>query len=118
MPFVRTSRGVTRTSRDSSCNSGQAQFEDKTTVATYGAGQILNLFHPAEAFARNVRAYVSTLLPALKCMMDVQSSDGNGLLLKYAASYVSKWHGRVRVRRDVLCESGSLRGSLSPPART
>ncbi|PFX19004.1 hypothetical protein AWC38_SpisGene16592 [Stylophora pistillata] len=72
--------------------SGQAHFDDKTIVSQADGGQILNLFHPAEAFRRNLRAYISTVLPALKCRLDVQSSDGNGLLLKYAASYVSKWH--------------------------
>ena len=54
--------------------------------------QILDLFHPPEAFAKNLRAYISTVLPALKCRMDVQTSDGKGMLLRYAASYVSKWH--------------------------
>ena len=54
--------------------------------------QILDLFHPSEAFAKNLRAYISTVLPALKCRMDMKTSDAKGMLLRYAASYVSKWH--------------------------
>ena len=48
--------------------------------------------HPAEAFALNLCTYISTLIPSPKCRMDVQSADANGMLLKYAASYVTKWH--------------------------
>ena len=54
--------------------------------------QYLKLFHPPGAFAENLRGYISTMTPSLKCRMDVQSADGKGMLLKYAASYVSKWH--------------------------
>ena len=54
--------------------------------------QILHLFHRSEAFAKNLRAYISTVLPALKCRMVIQTSDGKGMLLRYAASYVSKRH--------------------------
>lgn len=52
----------------------------------------LNLHHPAEAFADNLRAYISTVIPALKCRMDVQTADGNGMLLRYVTSYVAKCH--------------------------
>ena len=54
--------------------------------------QILNLFHPTEAFRQNLRAYIASVLPALKCHMDVQTTDGKGMVLRYCASYVSKWH--------------------------
>ena len=67
-------------------------FEHKTRIHMENGTQILDLFHPPEAFAKNLRAYISTVLPALKCRMDVQTSDGKGMLLRYAASYVSKWH--------------------------
>ena len=67
-------------------------FEHKTRIRMENGTQILDLFHPPEAFAKNLRAYISTVLPALKCRMDVQTSDGKGMLLRYAASYVSKWH--------------------------
>ncbi|KAJ7386050.1 hypothetical protein OS493_012384 [Desmophyllum pertusum] len=63
----------------------------KTEVKTVNEKDAITFFHPPEAFAMNLRAYISTLLPSLKCRMDVQTSDGKGMLLKYASSYVSKW---------------------------
>ena len=67
-------------------------FEQQTRVSMDNGKQILDLFHQTEAFAKNLRAYISTVLPALKCRMDIQTSDGKGMLLRYAASYDSKWH--------------------------
>ena len=61
-------------------------------VQQIGENSSLNPFHPADAFAVNLRLYISTMTPSLKCRMDVQTADGQGMLLKYAASYVSKWH--------------------------
>ena len=52
----------------------------------------LSLHYPPEAFAMNLRAYLSTVLPALKCRMDVQLTDGKAMILRYVTSYVSKWH--------------------------
>lgn len=54
--------------------------------------QILDFFHPSEALAKNLRAHISTVLPALKCQMDIQTSDGKDMLHGYATSYVSKKH--------------------------
>ena len=65
---------------------------DKTDVHVVDETEYLKLFHPADAFAENLRAYISTITPSLKCRMDVQSANREGMLLKYAASYVSKWH--------------------------
>ena len=53
--------------------------------------QVLRLHHPAEAFAVNLCGYISSLVPSLKCRMDVQTSDGRGMVVRYVASYVSKW---------------------------
>ena len=36
----------------------------------------LCLHNPEDAFVLNLRVYISTLLPALTCHMDVQTSDG------------------------------------------
>jgi hypothetical protein len=44
--------------------------------------QILHLKHPSEAFALNLRAYISTVLPTLHCSMDFQTTDGRGMLFK------------------------------------
>lgn len=38
----------------------------------------------------NIRAYVPSLVGALYRCMDVQSSDGKGMLLKHVSSYVAK----------------------------
>jgi hypothetical protein len=50
----------------------------------------LHLKHPAEAFACNLRAYISTVLPALECSMDFQTTDNRAMLLRYVTSYVTK----------------------------
>ena len=50
-----------------------------------------NLKHPAAEFAFNLHAYISTLLPTLKCSMDYQTTDGVGMLLRYVSSYVTKF---------------------------
>jgi hypothetical protein len=64
---------------------------DQTEVLSVRETQVVKLHHPAEAFALNLRAYISSLIPSLKCRMDVQTSDGHGMLLRYVTSYVSKW---------------------------
>jgi hypothetical protein len=66
--------------------------ETDTEVQTENGVSILKIRHPAEAFAHNIRGYISTILPALQCRMDVQFSDGHGMLLKYVSSYVTKAH--------------------------
>ena len=65
---------------------------DDTKVDSHNGVSSISISHPAEAFAENIRAYISTILPALECRMDVQSSDGHGLLLKYVSSYVTTAH--------------------------
>ena len=39
----------------------------------------------------NLRAYIDTLSPTLKCSMDVQTTDGSGMLMRYTSSYILKW---------------------------
>jgi hypothetical protein len=53
------------------------------------------LKHPADAFAVNLRAYIATLLPALQCSMDFQTTDGRAMLLSYVTSYVTKWQDGI-----------------------
>ena len=64
---------------------------DQTEVLSVRETQVVKLHHFAKAFALNLRAYISSLIPSLKCRMDVQTSDGHGMLLRYVTSYVSKW---------------------------
>ena len=61
-----------------------------TYVQTTTNIDTLHIVHPADAFALNLRAYIDTLLPSLCCSMDVQTSDGHGMILRYVTSYVSK----------------------------
>ncbi len=65
--------------------------EQQTFFENKGEQAILHLKHPADAFALNLRAYISTLLPALQCSMDFQTTDGLAMLLSYVTSYVTKW---------------------------
>ena len=74
------------------------QVQENATFCTDTEGnKTLHLRHPADAFAVNLRAYIDTLVPSLKCSMDVQTSDGHGMLLKYVASYVAKWQDSLPV---------------------
>ena len=61
-----------------------------TEVISNNGSMLLKLYHPADAFALNLRAYISSVVPSLKSHMDVQTSDGHGMLLRYVTSYVSK----------------------------
>ena len=67
------------------------QLQDKDSyIETRHDKKVFHLEHPAEEFALNLRAYVSTLLPALKCSMDFQTTDRRTMLLRYVSSYVNK----------------------------
>ena len=54
--------------------------------------QVMHLFHPQQAFERNLRGYISTVVSALSCRMDFQLTDRKRMMLCYITSYVSKWH--------------------------
>ena len=73
-----------------------------TDIITRDGMQVLRLHHPAEAFALNLRGYISSLVPSLKWRMDVQTSDGREMVLRYVASYVSKW--QVSYQNDSLLQ--------------
>ena len=60
--------------------------EESTTVLTRENKGVLKSYHPKEAFEINLRGYISSITPALKCVTDVQGTDGKGMLLKYASS--------------------------------
>lgn len=92
IPFANANLSFLAADLQKSDKSAMPQNSEKTKVTNVQDRETISFFHPPEAFAMNLRAYISTLLPSLKCRMDVQSSDGKGMLLKYAASYVSKWH--------------------------
>lgn len=64
--------------------------EEKSFFENRDGRHLLRLKHPADAFASNLRAYISTLLPMLQCSMDFQTTDGRAMLLRYVCSYVTK----------------------------
>ena len=66
-------------------NNNPSGFQSTEGVTT------LSLYHPHEAFALNLRSYISTVIPTLQYRMDFQTADGRSMLLKYVTSYVSKW---------------------------
>ena len=43
---------------------------------------VQHLKHPAEEFALNLHSYIATIMPALKCHMDYQTTDGVAMLLR------------------------------------
>ena len=68
-----------------------AANENSTDIITSTDSKIFRLHHPTDAFALNLRGYISSLIPSLRCRMDVQTSDGRSMILRYVTSYVSKW---------------------------
>lgn len=56
----------------------------------------LNLHYPQHAFALCLRAYLSSILPFLKCSMDVQTTDQKG------NNYAVRYRLRIKVQRQPL----------------
>lgn len=52
----------------------------------------LQLHYTEEEAHRSIRAYVTTLLGSPRCRMDVQVAGGEGMLLRYVTSHVTKMH--------------------------
>lgn len=66
--------------------------EMPTSIATESNDKAhLSLHYPHSALALKLRAYISSVIPFLKCRMDVQFSDQSGMLMRYVTSYVSKF---------------------------
>ena len=66
--------------------------ENPTCITTGENGkQHLSLYYPHSAFALKLRAYISSVLPFLKCRMSVQFYDQSGMLMRYVSNYVSKF---------------------------
>ena len=58
------------------------------------------------------RACIPALTGSLQCSMDVQSSDGKGMLLKYVTSCVAKCHDVVKTQQ-LYSRVGSVPSSQS-----
>ena len=61
----------------------------------------------------NLRAFVPALTGSLQCSMDVQSSDGKAMLLKYVTSYVAKCHDAVKTQQLYSVDLGAYQAATS-----
>ena len=82
-------RAVVLGSQQSWSGSGWA-VRKEPSVYDAAAG-LLFLRHCPEDFELGIRAYAPDVLGPLKCHVDVQTSDGRGMLLRYCAGYVPKF---------------------------
>ena len=64
--------------------------EGPTTLHTSHGSTQIKFHHPSDAFALNLRTYIASVLPALRCHMDVQSGNGQAMVLRYVTDYVTK----------------------------
>ena len=80
---------IVRSSQISWTGSGWPR-RDASTVWDKTA-EHLRLHHPESAWKEGMRAFMPDVLASLKCHMDVQASDGRGMLLRYVAGYVPKF---------------------------
>lgn len=104
---------VTKFQKSNSRSKSLSIQPQDTYVTTEDKKQYLHIKHTPEAFAENLRAYIDTLLPSLKCSMDVQTSDGHGMILRYVTSYVSKWsetfHNTSLFNNDINASHAAFR---------
>lgn len=84
-----------------------------TRVENTGYGQDFRFRYTTADNAKNIRAYASTLLGSLHCRVDLQSSDGKGMLLKYVSSYVSKCHDSIRAEQLYSPDLGAFQAVTS-----
>ena len=61
----------------------------------------------------NLRDFVPALTGSLQCSLDVQSSDGKAMLLKYVTSYVAKWHDAVKTQQLYSVDLGAYQAAAS-----
>ncbi|CAK0818116.1 unnamed protein product, partial [Prorocentrum cordatum] len=54
-------------------------------------GKTLRLHHTARDLHHKLRAYMPAVIAGMKSHMDVQTSDGRGMLLRYVSSYTAKF---------------------------
>ena len=91
--------------------------DGQTNVLEENGTKRIQLSHPANAFAKQFRGYIDTVLPCLQCSMDVQTTDGRGMILKYVASYVCKaqesYHSDALYCRDLAPSTAAFRYALS-----
>ena len=77
--------------------------EDPTHITENNNIPIIHISHPSTAHNIGLRGYIDTLLPVLKSSMDVQTTNGKQMLMKYVTFYVSK--GKESFHTDTLYTS-------------
>lgn len=65
-----------------------AIHDGDTCLEQSGNSKIIEICHFTDVFALNLKAYICIVIQAFECRMDVQMSDGHGLLLQYFSLYV------------------------------
>ena len=68
-------------------------------------------------FALNLRAYIATLFPVLKCQMDYQTTDGVAMLFRYVTSCVTKSHDSISIDSMYSYEIQGREAATLPNAR-
>ena len=61
----------------------------------------------------NLQAFVPAVTGSLQCSMDVQSSDGKAMLLKYVTSYVAKCYDAVKTQQLYSVDLGAYQTATS-----
>lgn len=61
----------------------------------------------------NLRDFDPALTGSLQCSLDVQSSDGKAMLLKYVTSYVAKCHDAVKTQQLYSVDLGAYQAATS-----
>ena len=61
----------------------------------------------------NLRGFVPAVTGSQQCSMDVQSSDGKAMLLKYVTSYIAKCHDAVKTQQLYSVDLGAYQAATS-----
>ena len=61
--------------------------EEPNSVSNIDQHEYLKFHHPEDAFAKNLRGHISTVMPALKCRMDMRHTDGCGTIFIFIYYY-------------------------------
>lgn len=87
--------------------------EGPTTVLNENGESFIAFHHTQTDKGCNLRAYIPAITGSLQCSMDVQSSNGKAMLLKYVTSYVSKCHNVVKTQQLYSRDLGAYQAATS-----
>eukprot|EP00438_Fugacium_kawagutii_P025234 Skav236123 [mRNA] locus=scaffold900:1522:8592:- [translate_table: standard] len=84
---------------------GPSRYEESTGLLRLHHSEADFCTYRADGTPEGIRAYLTDILASLRCHVDVQMSDGRGMLLKYVSGYVPKFSDSFTT--DWLCDQGS-----------